>query len=42
NVQSQNQVTWSSSTASGPLVILAQYFSEVVTIAPNDIKIQVQ
>ncbi|WP_426487019.1 hypothetical protein [Leptospira interrogans] len=42
NVQSQNQVTWSSSTASGPLVILAQYFSETITTAPNDIKIQVQ
>ncbi|MDO6395340.1 hypothetical protein Q4554_14765 [Leptospira santarosai] len=42
NTQNQNQVNWNSSTASGPLVILAQYFSETLNTAPNDIKIQVQ
>ncbi|WP_051997431.1 hypothetical protein [Leptospira alstonii] len=42
NTLSANQVSWSSSTASGPLVILVQYFSESTTTAPNDIKIQIQ
>ncbi|AGS80643.1 hypothetical protein LEP1GSC059_0012 [Leptospira phage vB_LnoZ_CZ214-LE1] len=42
NTQNQNQVNWSSSTASGPLVILVQYFSETQNTAPNDIKVQVQ
>ncbi len=42
NTQNQNQVNWISSTASGPLVILVQYFSETQNTAPNDIKVQVQ
>ncbi|EMY76997.1 hypothetical protein LEP1GSC060_3478 [Leptospira weilii serovar Ranarum str. ICFT] len=42
NAPNQNQVSWSSSTESGPLVILVQYFSESTTTAPNDIKVQIQ
>ncbi|PJZ29514.1 hypothetical protein CH378_12390 [Leptospira kmetyi] len=35
------QASWSSSTVSGPLVILLKY-PDSTTVAPNDIKIQIQ